>query len=469
MSKYTTELRYICENSAGETHSVGYNSVQDVIDNSWDKIFSFDFPIFDENYREPLCKKIIKHYYTREICEETVGLWMLRLDSRMNEIMPYFNKLYNSELITIAPLVNYRVATTRNETKSGSDGIVDNGSEAVMGSSGNTRVTTGGYTDTHSGTDTTVKSGNETLGMTGKESNTRSGKDELTKTGKETSTKNGTDELVKTGKEIDTKNGTRTLKKIGSIEDKATYTGTKQNEHQVLSGTLNTEVVDLFTDTPQGDIDNMGLDYSGGSQVPIVGVDSAYLTTANKTTTNENDTRKIQDKTSFTNYAETTTKKYQGEDNQNNFRDEESFNQYNTTKEFTNRKDTRTYTNVEDELTFTNRKDTREYTNLKDEKSFENRVDTKTYNNVTNAETKNLTDARVYNNETITDTSNTSKSTTKGNNRTITYGNTNDYLESVLGSKGKSDAELLMEFRKSFLNIDEMIIKQLSDLFINLW
>lgn len=435
MSKYTTELRYVCETYAKEPESVGYDDVTHIINRSWDKVFSFDFPIFDENYREPLCKKILKHYYTREIAEETVGLWKLRLDSRMNEIMPYFNKLYNSELISIAPLINYRVATTRNETKGGSDGIVDSGSEAVMGSSGNTRVTTGGYTDTHSGTDTTVKSGNETLGMTGKESNTRSGKDELTKTGKET----------------DTKDGTRTLKKIGSIEDKMEYSGSKENEHKVLSGTLDTEVVDLFTDTPQGNIANMGSSYSGASGVPIVGTDTAYLTTANKTTTNENDTRIIQDKTSFTNYSETNTKKYNGEDNAHNFRDEESFDNFNITKEFEDRKDTR------------------EYDNLKDEKSFENRVDTKTYNNVTNAETKDLTDKRVYDNQTITDTGNTSKSTTKGNNRTITYGNTNDYLESVLGSKGKSDAELLMEFRKSFLNIDEMIIKQLSDLFINLW
>lgn len=469
MSKYTTELRYICEVKAEETDSVGYDDVQSVIDNSWDKIFSFDFPIFDENYREPLCKKIIKHYYTREIAEETFGLWKLRLDSRMNEIMPYFNKLYNSELITIAPLVNYRVATTRNETKGGTDGIVDSGSEAIMGSSGNTRVTTGGYTDTHSGTDTTVKSGNETLGMAGKESNTRSGKDELTKTGKETSTKNGTDELEKKGKETDTKDGTRTLEKIGAIEDKAEFDGTKQNTHQVKSGTLDTEVIDLFSDTPQGDIHNMGTSYSGASHVPIVGENTAYLTTANKTTTNENDTRIIEDKTSFTDYSETNTKTYKGEDGQHNFRELETFDTFQSTKEFTGRKDVRTYTNVTDELSFTNRKDTREYTDLKDEKSFENRVDTKTYNNVTNAETKNLTDSRVYNNETITDTGNTSKSTTKGNNRTITYGNTNDYLESVLGSKGKSDAELLMEFRKSFLNIDEMIIKQLSDLFINLW
>lgn len=94
MSKYTTEVRYICETLAGFNESVGYDKFQEVIDGSWDKVFSFDFPIFDTTYKPLLCKKILKHFYTREIGEETYGLWKLRLDTRMNEVMPYFNKLY---------------------------------------------------------------------------------------------------------------------------------------------------------------------------------------------------------------------------------------------------------------------------------------------------------------------------------------------------------------------------------------
>ena len=192
MSKYTTELRYICEVNAGETESTGYNDVQEIIDNSWDKIFSFDFPIFDENYREGLCKKIIKHYYTREIAEETYGLWKLRLDARMNEIMPYFNKLYESELIAIEPLVNYRMNKSGNGSKGGTDGITDNGSESVMGNVNGSKV----------------KTGNETLN--------------------------------KAGKEIDTKSGTKTNAKIGNIEDTTEYDGDKTNTRKVLDGTLDT-------------------------------------------------------------------------------------------------------------------------------------------------------------------------------------------------------------------------------------
>lgn len=102
MSKYTTELRFICESKAGLSNSVGFNQIDDVISNSWNKIFD-NFPIFDESYRSVLCSKILKHYYTREISAETVGLWQLWLNTRMGEIMPYYNKLYESALLEFDP------------------------------------------------------------------------------------------------------------------------------------------------------------------------------------------------------------------------------------------------------------------------------------------------------------------------------------------------------------------------------
>lgn len=105
MSKYTTQVRFICESSAMLTDSSGYNDIESVLDNSWNKIFS-DFPIFDEKYRAVLCKKILRHYYTREICCETVGRWKLFLSDKMLNIMPYYNQLYQSELLKIQPLVS---------------------------------------------------------------------------------------------------------------------------------------------------------------------------------------------------------------------------------------------------------------------------------------------------------------------------------------------------------------------------
>lgn len=111
MSKYTTEVRYICEHFSGLSESVGFNDVEQVIKNCLPKVFDFNFPIFDESYRSVLETKILRHYYTREIGLETVGLWKLKLNTKLNEIMPFYNQLYKSELIEFNPL--YDVELTR--------------------------------------------------------------------------------------------------------------------------------------------------------------------------------------------------------------------------------------------------------------------------------------------------------------------------------------------------------------------
>ena len=77
MSKYTTEVRFICESKSGLSESKGFGSVDEVLNGSWDKIFTSKVSFFDEEYRGVLCKKILKHYYLREIGCETVGIWLL--------------------------------------------------------------------------------------------------------------------------------------------------------------------------------------------------------------------------------------------------------------------------------------------------------------------------------------------------------------------------------------------------------
>lgn len=86
MSKYTTELRYLIEND----FDIGLKN----------------YPIFDENYRELLNQKIINHYYFREIGMETAELFKRYLNTTMNEIMPYYNQLYKSELLEFNPFYN---------------------------------------------------------------------------------------------------------------------------------------------------------------------------------------------------------------------------------------------------------------------------------------------------------------------------------------------------------------------------
>lgn len=128
MSKYSTELRFICESLAGRLESEGYSGIEQIIADSRAKIFSFDYPLFSEDYKATLETKIIKHYYTREICAETYGRWKLFLESRMQEIMPYYNELYKTTLkeYDIFEEVNYTRSGTRNIDEAGESSSTTN-------------------------------------------------------------------------------------------------------------------------------------------------------------------------------------------------------------------------------------------------------------------------------------------------------------------------------------------------------
>lgn len=155
MSKYTTEVRFLCESLTGHQDSVGFNDVDTVINDAIPIIFSFNFPIFDEEYRNVLCTKILRHYYTREIGSETYGLWKLRLQTKLNEIMPYYNKLYETELLKFDPLRDVDMQTTHAGTKTGTRTDVtnaeDNNERNASNIIGDSRVQSDSRTNTFEG------------------------------------------------------------------------------------------------------------------------------------------------------------------------------------------------------------------------------------------------------------------------------------------------------------------------------
>ena len=150
MSKFTTQVRFICETSANLTESTGFNDIEDVLNKSWNKIFS-DFPIFDEHYRGELCKKILRHYYTREICCETVGRWKLFLSDKMKNIMPYYNQLYQSELLKIQPLVSVDRSVTHEGSGSETKNTSRNGTNRSSARTDGSTDTWSYYSDTPQG------------------------------------------------------------------------------------------------------------------------------------------------------------------------------------------------------------------------------------------------------------------------------------------------------------------------------
>lgn len=86
MSKYTITIRNLIKN--------GF-------------VFNLnDYPIFDENYRDILNKKILDHYLMSEIGLETPALFNHYLGSKLNEIMPYYNTLYQKQALLLNKLEN---------------------------------------------------------------------------------------------------------------------------------------------------------------------------------------------------------------------------------------------------------------------------------------------------------------------------------------------------------------------------
>lgn len=96
MSKYTTQVRWVIEQALNAR-------LLPLEEKNWPVVYKTlgldDYPIFDEYYRETLNNKIIRHYYTREIGAETVGRFRMFVRDAMYLIMPYYNQLYESELL----------------------------------------------------------------------------------------------------------------------------------------------------------------------------------------------------------------------------------------------------------------------------------------------------------------------------------------------------------------------------------
>ena len=144
MSKYTTELRYLIESG----FDIGLK----------------DYPIFDENYREPLNRKIINHYYFREIGMETAELFKRYLNNTMREIMPYYNQLYKSELLEFNPFYNVDKTVTADKNNNSVSDFVGNisGKNTQTADTENTQTNNGKQQTTTAATSTGESVGNST-------------------------------------------------------------------------------------------------------------------------------------------------------------------------------------------------------------------------------------------------------------------------------------------------------------------
>lgn len=531
MSSYTTEVRYICERAIGLNQSVGNSSIRNVIAQAAPKIFDFEYPIFDPSYKSVLEQKILRHFYTREIAFETVGLWKLKLETKMTEIMPYYNQLYNSTLYEYNPYYDVDLTKTYNRQEDGTEkaesnqnvnGVQNSDLNQVettkqSSNSSSTEDTNNNLTRNENKTETNKQDKDfntnnwENKTITGGDTETSSSDNVKTENSKSTKllTRNLTDKTVetetdKTDKTIDTTTGTTsdgtttnniTLQDSGTDETSGTKTvsgnsttTSNQTESRDLSTheERETDVLGKVLDTPQ---DNL-----------VLFEQSQYLTGASSNKTNvtgDTDNTGTVETTGDVSQKETTDTKESntttyGKKQTNTGTVKITQNQNGTGSEVTNGTVTKNLTSDKTgggTETTDNTVDGTINENLSSTKKIDR--NTKESTNTVKSENENIT-GNISGNLTVSEgelgkttsnqqTDNSGTVETVGGNK-VTHENTaintsntaisnlEQYTEKVFGRNGgRSFAATLNEFRETFLNIDMMIIRDLGDLFFTLW
>lgn len=262
MSKYTTEVRFICETAAGYTKSVGYDLVEQTIQKAIPKVFNFDFPMFDESYRNVLCTKILKHYYTREICEETVGLWKLRLNTRLNEIMPYFNQLYKSELLEFNPFYDVDITTKNDGNKTENTRVTESDTEDRTGDGTSNRDVSDSSTTKNSASNAFTNNSNKTNKDTQKDLYSDTPQGSLTNVDKEaylTNARKITNDKSETDANTGSENSTDNTEYTDAFTENNTNSYS-ENTSRSKNGNTNLTSTDAYIQTVKGK--NGGASYS---------------------------------------------------------------------------------------------------------------------------------------------------------------------------------------------------------------
>lgn len=110
-----------------------------------------NYPIFSESHRQELNEKIVNHFRYREIGYETVTQFIFALNRKMFEIMPFYNRLYESEELEISALTNYSYDEISKKT--GNDLLEKTGTDTNKQTGDSTRTDTGTQTNEQTGAD----------------------------------------------------------------------------------------------------------------------------------------------------------------------------------------------------------------------------------------------------------------------------------------------------------------------------
>lgn len=410
MGRYTTQLRHTLELMCGmEESPSSYTSVDMVINGTWDRAFG-SYPIFDEKYRKPLNMKILRHFYMHEIGFETEGQFLYQLNRKMNEIMPYYNRLYETELLDLDPWVNTNYVEKylghgvygKEFTHGHTVGVQDSSSTQYG------KTVTGNGKDTSKGSSTSSGDTSQTYGKKTVDSGSSSDR----------GTKSGEGENLKTLGLSDTT--TQTENQSGIDERTIDRTGSNGEKN-----TNNTQNLNLYLDTPEGNIQGL--------------TNKDYLTDARKITgdvTGQKTGEWEDHSTDGIKYGKTT---------------------------YTEGSATHTGTDKDTSSS----SETHEYIGTSANENTQSGTDRGTHSDTgstTGETTRTSTETQGGSDRTQ------GQSTTEhGGTDHDTGENTDDYIKEIVGRNGVDVLDVLEKLRKSFWNIDMMVINELDILFMQIW
>lgn len=470
MAKYTTEVRTICEMAAGEERK-GQADVDAVLNIAADIVLP-NYPLFSPEYRHGLNKKILEHFYTREIGFETVGLWKLKMGTKLREIMPYYNKLYETETMKFNPFWDVDLTTSRagsrteKSDRTGNENSAEN--RMVTGNDSRNRTNTkGGTIDTLSEEHEERADNKRELGietMSGNDSSTRSSLRNLTGQGinsdkRETVSENDSKSTAATNTVSDntSNNQSNTVNNSQSTGTNKTLSESDSNNNSFT----NDDNWQLFSDTPQG-----GLSAMAGAPMGNSTETGDYLTTAQRNFSNGNSSSIASDKTTSDSLnAASQSGMSKSEDNGtehsagssiSNGTQQETGNVVETGNSANSRNERETADDTKSDTHSQNRNKNNE-THMTGDVDRTTRDETTTTGNESEDESINRME-----------TANRDGSRTTAESGNV-YG-TDEWIQRVSGKQGgASYSKLLMEFRATLLNIDMEIIKKLEPLFMQVW
>lgn len=388
--------------------------------NEIEPIWDFDYAIFDEEYRPTFEQMIFDRYAFREIAIDDPAQWKHFFKQHLRLIMNRYNQLYRSALIEVNPFLTHHVTTSvRRKHKEGQ--VKDYGS--VLEQREKSRRHNSGWLNED--VDLVSHQDDSNLTVTGElevmhdekvgvlDRTTDATRDEHEHT---TGTSDTSVDSTK-----DTTENTQSTRQTDGSSNRDTTSNT------VTDGTKST----THSDYPQG---NLG---TGGPH------DGAWLTWAEGETAHSESTT-------------TGNEQIQSEETQT-FDQDVTGNEVAHSDTHVDTEGDRQLDRVDNEKVHQDTKDTEDRTTTTDfDRQYDGTID---FNSQQNTERKN------------TDLTNTGKSTDSTLRTAEALSNDKEQSDDQLrsGFEGASQSDLLIRWRETFINVDEMVLADLRTLFVGVY